>query len=88
MLNWFVADTDRFGCGTKLRLTAPENGKRVVVVAIDRGPNCRIEQTVNYWVLDMSTRVSMYLFGEQTAARERREVIVEVVPDTFPLGPM
>ena len=88
MLNWYIANTDRFGCGTKLRVTAPENGKQAIVVAIDRGPNCRIEQRVNYWVLDMSTAVSMYLFGEQTSATERREVIVEVVPDSFTLGPV
>ena len=37
MHNWYVADADRFGCGTKLKLTNPVDGKSAVVIVIDRG---------------------------------------------------
>ena len=87
-LNWFIAGSDRFGCGTKLRLRAPHNGKEIVVISIDKGPSCSIERRVGHWVIDMSTAASHYLFGGETAAHERREVIVELAPSSAPLGPV
>ena len=86
-LKWFAADTDRFGCGTKLLVTNPDNGKSAVLMAIDRGPNCRIEREVDHWVLDMSYPASNYFFGGPTSARERADVDVIVVGDDVPLGP-
>jgi hypothetical protein len=86
-INWYTADADRFGCGAKLHVTNPDNGKSAVLMAIDRGPNCRIEKKVNHWVLDISTRASMYFFGGQTAATERADLLVEVVDPSTPLGP-
>jgi hypothetical protein len=86
-LNWYVADSDRFGCGTKLEVTNPENGESAVVIVIDRGPNCSIENLVDHWVLDMSYRVSYHLFGGPTSATERADVQVVVVDPSTPLGP-
>lgn len=86
-VNWYVADSDRYGCMTRLKVTNPANGKAAIVVVLDRGPSCSIERRVNYWVLDASYRVTQYLFGGEMSATERGEVQVEVVPDDTPLGP-
>jgi Somatomedin B domain len=86
-INWYTADADRFGCGTKLLVTNPDNGKSAVLMAIDRGPNCRIERKVDHWVLDISTRASLHFFGESTAATERADLHVEIVDPSTPLGP-
>ena len=87
-VNWYVADSDRFGCMTRLRVTNPANGKAVIAVVLDKGPSCTIERRVDYWVLDASYRVTDYLFGGPMAATERGEVTVEVVADDTPLGPV
>ena len=86
-VNWYVADSDRFGCMTRLKVTNPANGKAAIVVVLDKGPSCTIERRVDHWVLDASSRVTDYLFGGQTAATERAAVQVEIVADTTPLGP-
>ncbi len=87
-VNWYVADADRYGCMTRLRVTNPDNGKAAVVVVLDRGPSCFVEERVDHWVLDLSTPASLHLFGEQKSATERGDVIVEVVPSSTPLGPV
>ena len=87
MHNWYSADSDRFGCGNKIQVTNPDNGKSAVLIVIDRGPNCSIENLVDYWVLDMSYPASNYLFGGPTSATERADVQVVVVADSTPVGP-
>jgi len=87
MHNWYAADADRFGCGTKIKVTNPDNGKSAILIVIDRGPNCSIENNVDFWVLDMSYRASYYLFGGPTSAGEHANVDVVVVDDSEPLGP-
>jgi hypothetical protein len=87
MHNWYSADSDRFGCGSKIQVTNPDNGKSAVLIVIDRGPNCSIENLVDYWVLDMSYPASNYLFGGPTSATERADVQVVVVADSTPVGP-
>lgn len=87
-VNWYAAGADRFGCMTRLQVTNPRTGDAAVVVVLDRGPHCRIEDQVDHWVLDLSTPASNYLFGGPTAATERAEVQVEIVPSSTPLGPV
>jgi hypothetical protein len=87
MHNWFSADSDRFGCGTKIQVTNPDNGKAAVLIVIDRGPNCTIENIVDYWVLDMSYPASNHLFGGPTSASEHADVQVVVVDPSTPVGP-
>ncbi|MGE0395091.1 MAG: N-acetylmuramoyl-L-alanine amidase [Kofleriaceae bacterium] len=87
MHNYYTAGSDRFGCGTKVKVTNPDNNKSVVLISIDRGPNCTIENNVDFWVLDMSYPASNYLFGGPTSATERANVQVEVVDDSIPVGP-
>jgi hypothetical protein len=87
-LNWFAADADRFGCGTKLRVTNPDTGAAAVLAVIDRGPSCRIEARIRGWVLDSSYPTNNYLFGgEQSATDHAMVAVVEVDPST-PLGPV
>lgn len=86
-LNWYSADSDRFGCGTRIRVTNPDDGTSAILAVIDRGPNCSIENNVDEWVLDMSYRASYYLFGGPTSATEHADVLVEVVDPSTPLGP-
>ncbi len=85
-VNWYAANADRYGCMTRLRVTNPDNGKSAVVVVLDRGPSCTIEEKVDFWVLDLSTPASLYLFGEEKSATEKGDVIVEVVDPSTPLG--
>ena len=87
-LNWFAADSDRFGCGTKLKATNPLTGKAAVLAVIDRGPNCRIEARIHGWVLDSSYPTNNYLFGGEQSATDRAMVAVEEVDPSTPLGPV
>ena len=86
-LTWFVADAGRFGCGARLRVENPANGAAVVAVAIDVGPACSVERTVQAAVLDASGRVNRELFGADRGVVDRSLVhVIEVDPST-PLGP-
>jgi len=87
-INWYMAGADRFGCGTRVLATNPDNGRAAVLKVIDRGPNCNIENTVDYWVADLSYRASYYLFDGPTSASERADITLEVVPGSTPLGPI
>ncbi len=86
-VNWYAADADRFGCATRLRVTNPNNGRTAVVAVIDRGPSCSVESRVDYWVLDLSVPAALYLYGEEPGPTERKNVQIEVVSFSTPLGP-
>lgn len=86
-LTWFTADAGRFGCGTKVKVTNPANGKSAVAIAIDYGPACWVERSVKTPLLDASGRVNRYLFGQDHGASDKAAVTVEVVPSSTPLGP-
>jgi hypothetical protein len=88
-LKWFAADADRFGCGTRIKVTNCANGRAVVLTTLDRGPNCRsVEQAYGAPVLDMSWPAMTYLFeGRTFGGNDKRRVVAEVVPAATPLGP-
>jgi len=87
-VNWFTADGARFGCLARLRVTNPANGKAVIAVALDYGPACSVERSVDEEILDASGAVDLYLFGGPRGATDRALVhVVEVDPST-PLGPV
>ena len=88
-LMWFAADADRYGCGGHIRATNCENGRSVVLVTLDRGPNCgAVEQSCDAPVLDMSRPAMDYLFeGGTFGGCDHKRVVVEEVPDGTPLGP-
>lgn len=89
-LAWFAADADRYGCGALIRVTNCENGKSVVLVTLDRGPNCNsVEKKYGAPVLDMSYPAMTYLFDGRTyGGRDKKRVVVELAPPGTPLGPM
>lgn len=88
-LAWFSADADRFGCGGRIRVTNCENSRSVVLVALDRGPNCpNVEQPCDAATLDMSHPAMEYLFeGVYHGACDHAPVLVEQVGESTPLGP-
>jgi hypothetical protein len=89
-LAWFSADRDRFGCGARIRVTNCENGRRVVLVALDAGPNCgSVEQPCGAATLDMSHPAMDYLFeGSFYGACDQQAVLVEEVDSSTQLGPV
>jgi hypothetical protein len=89
-LKWFAADSDRYGCGSRIRLTNCLNGKAVVLVTLDRGPNCNtVEKAYGAPVLDMSHDAMIYLFdGKVYGGDDKKRVIVEKVDVATPLGPV
>ena len=85
--NWYAADAGRFGCMTRLRVTSVESGKSAIVVVLDAGPACWVEKKVHAGVLDLSSRVTQYLFGGQVGLVDEAMVHVEEVSPSTPLGP-
>jgi hypothetical protein len=86
-IGWYTADAHRLGCMSRVKVTNPVNGKAAVLMVLDAGPACWVEDKVDHWVLDMSYPASLYLFNEPKSATEKAEVIVEAVPGDTPLGP-
>lgn len=87
-VNWYAADAGRFGCLARLRVTNPANGKAVVVVALDYGPNCSVEKQVNHAAVDLSYPANDYLFGSAQGIVDKAKVHVVEVASTTPLGPV
>jgi hypothetical protein len=89
-LKWFAADSDRYTCGGRIRITNCVNGKSVVVATLDRGPNCSsVEKAYGAPVLDMSHPAMVHLFdGKTYGVSDKKRVIVEKVDITTPLGPV
>ena len=89
-LQWFAADADRYGCGGRIRVTNCENGHAVVLVTLDRGPNCNsVEMACDTPVLDMSHDAMDHLFeGSFYGGCEHQVVVVEEVDAATPLGPV
>lgn len=87
-ITWYTADSARFGCGSKIRITNPKNGTSVVAMAIDLGPNCSVEKRVGKAALDASGRVNRALFGSDQGISDRTLVHVVEVDRSTPLGPV
>src|SRR6202044_1513897 len=81
-IDWFTADGARFGCLARLRVTNPATGMSVVAVALDFGPGCSGEQSVDMEVLDASGRVDLALFGGAEGASDHALVHVVQVDDS------
>lgn len=87
-ITWFTAYAARFGCGARLRIENPKNGKAVIAVAIDQGPACSVEARVSKAALDASGRVNRHLFGADQGIVDKSLVHVVEVDRTTPLGPV
>lgn len=83
---YYAASSQRYGCGSRIRLTA--NGRCVVAQTADYGPDVCVERAAQGPVLDASPLVAQALFGTaQLGWSERRRVTVTRVSRTTPLGP-
>ena len=82
---WYAASRQRYGCGSKIKVTA--NGKCVVLVTDDYGPDVCVENAAHMPILDVSPRASKELFGTSGAGwSDRMKVVVEEVSAATPLG--
>ncbi|MGD0524490.1 MAG: hypothetical protein ABSE49_05085 [Polyangiaceae bacterium] len=86
-VNWYAVGGASYGCGARLQVTNPANGKSVVVMVLDNGPSCTVENDANYWVLDVSYPTIMYLFGSEEGWSDHAKIQATVVATTTPLGP-
>src|SRR5580704_10362623 len=86
-VNWYAVGGASYGCGARLSVTNPANGKSVVVMVLDNGPSCSVENDANFWVLDVSYPTIMYLFGSEEGWADHAEINAVVVDSSTPLGP-
>lgn len=85
---YYMADSWRWPCGTKILITNPQNGLGVVAQVADVGPNICVEQAAGKPVIDASPLVSQALFGTTSRGwSDRSLVLAEVVDPSTPLGP-
>jgi hypothetical protein len=68
-------------------VTNPSNGKSVVVMVLDNGPSCTVENDAHFWVLDVSYPTIMFLFGSEEGWGDHALIQASVVPSSTPLGP-
>lgn len=87
-VNWYSVGGASYGCGTRLQVSNPANGKSVVVMVLDDGPSCTVENDANFWVLDVSYPTIMYLFGSEEGWGDHARVNAVVVDGSTPLGPV
>jgi hypothetical protein len=86
-VNWYSIGGASYGCGARLRVENPANGKSVIVLVLDNGPSCTVENEAGYWVLDVSYPTIMYLFGSEEGYSDHALINVSVVSSGTPLGP-
>jgi hypothetical protein len=86
-VNWYSVGGASYGCGARLQVTNPSNGKSVVVMVLDNGPSCTVENDANFWVLDVSYPTIMYLFGSEEGWADHAKISVVQVGPSTPLGP-
>jgi hypothetical protein len=87
-VNWYAVGGSSYGCGARLQVTEPSSGKSVVVMVLDDGPSCTVENDANFWVLDVSYPTIMYLFGSEEGWGDHARVNAVVVDASTPLGPV
>jgi hypothetical protein len=86
-VNWYAVGGSSYGCGARLEVTNPANGKSVVVMVLDNGPSCTVENDADFWVLDVSYPTIMYLFGSEEGWSDHARIQASVVSSSTPLGP-
>jgi len=82
---YYAASRQRYGCGSHIQITA--NGKCVVAVTDDYGPDVCVENAAGRPIIDASPLVAEHLFGTSSAGwSDRLAIEVAEVPSTTPLG--
>lgn len=86
---YYLADSWRFGCGARVRITNPQNGASVVAQVIDVGPACWVEERAGGPIIDASPLVARHLFGHPMVGWSDRKIVrAEPVAGDTPLGPV
>ncbi len=78
-VEYFSANMDEYGCNKKLKVTNPRTGQAAVVLVVDAGPHCRVQD--NGVKFDIS-------YVAQKAIGDPNVVKVEKMPDNTPIGPV
>jgi hypothetical protein len=86
-VNWYAVGGASYGCGARLQVTNPANGNSVVVMVLDNGPSCTVENDADFWVLDVSYPTIQYLFGSEEGWADHALINAVVVDSSTPLGP-
>jgi uncharacterized membrane protein YgcG len=89
--SFYAASSQRYGCGTHLKLVA-SNGKCAVVSTQDVGPAAWVEDNAGMPVMDVDPAVAEHLFGTssigwQTLANTGDKFTVSTSVTTMAVGP-
>ena len=78
-IQWYAANSDQYGCNSKLLVTNPTTGKAVVVRAVDRGPSCSVQGARGKFDLSQAAYANI---------NAGSMVKIEKVAESVPLGPV
>ncbi|MFO0624917.1 MAG: hypothetical protein U0325_04815 [Polyangiales bacterium] len=83
----YLADSWRFGCGARVKMTNPRNGRWCVAQVADVGPNICVERAAGRPIIDASPAATQEMYGRRAIGwSDRVPVHVERVGNTTPLG--
>lgn len=83
----YIADSWRFGCRAKVRLTNPRTGRWCVAQVADVGPNICVEQAAGKPIIDASPVLTRELYNRSGVGWSDRVVVrAELVDASTPLG--
>lgn len=83
----YLADSWRFGCGSRVKLTNPRNGRWCVAQVADVGPNICVERAAGRPIIDASPAVTRELYGRSGVGwSDRVPMVAERVATSTPLG--
>ncbi len=83
----YIADSWRFGCRARVKLTNPRTGRWCVAQVADVGPNICVERAARKPIIDASPVITRELYGIGSAGWSDRVVVrAEPVSASTPLG--
>jgi hypothetical protein len=83
----YIADSWRFGCRARVKITNPRTGRWCVTQVADVGPNICVERAAGKAIIDASPAITQELFGIRSAGwSDRITVRAEVVASSTPVG--
>lgn len=83
----YIADSWRFGCRARVRVTNPRTGRWCVTQVADVGPNICVERAAGKPIIDASPVITRELIGRNSAGWSDRIVVrAELVAASTPLG--
>ena len=83
----YIADSWRFGCRSRVKLTNPRTGRWCVTQVADVGPNICVEQAARKPIIDASPVITRELYGVGSAGWSDRILVrADLVASNTPLG--